>query len=59
MKKIYNAPSTRAVAIQVRNHMLDLSAGNSASIKTGVTKSDAFGREDNGWDIWGSNDAEE
>jgi hypothetical protein len=57
MKKIYNAPTTKTVVINVNKNVL-----TTTSIAVGtqsVNGSAALGREDNSWDIWGNNDLDE
>ena len=49
MKKTYSAPNTVVVKIQVRSHMLEISAGNSASISNRNADGDAFAKE-SWWD---------
>ncbi|MBE6255362.1 MAG: hypothetical protein E7105_07620 [Prevotella sp.] len=60
MKKIYQAPAMIAVKLHVENHLMDLSGGGSASIKSGETDGDGFTKDQGSWgNLWGSNDDEE
>ena len=58
MKKIYNAPELRVVTVNTVK-MFSGSLGslevNSGSATT-VSKGSAWAREDNSWDIWGSDE---
>ena len=47
MKKIYQAPTMMVVTLQVRSHLMDLSAGGTTSIKRGLTDTDGFVNEYN------------
>ena len=59
MKKIYQTPNLVTVNVKLRSHLLDLSAGGTASISSKTADGNAFGRQYNSWDIWGSGDDEE
>lgn len=52
MKRIYMKPVTKMVTIRVQQNML---AGSYIVSNTTAT-GDALGRQDNSWDIWGSDD---
>ena len=57
MKKIYRTPNTVVVGIKA-NKMIATSQIKTLE-KTIDNKSDVLGREDNAWDIWGSDDEAE
>ena len=53
MKKIYQTPVLTVVKLQVVSHLMDVSGGGTASIKSGTTDTDGFTKEQGSWgDIW-------
>lgn len=55
MKKIYKEPTMTVVMLQITNHLMDLSPGNSASINSErVSDGNAFTKDEGDWDddLW-------
>ena len=58
--KTYIQPATKVVMIQHVTFIAEsLGLKNSNASNDGSTYNKALGREDNGWDIWGNEDASE
>ena len=55
MNKIYIAPDTRIVPLRIRTGIMTIT---SVAIEN-TTTTEQLGRQDNAWDIWGSDDEAE
>ena len=60
MKKTYISPLTKITVVSIQHQLLTGSITGTKVYGTSASSSNAvLGREDNSWDIWGSNEDED